>query len=89
MIPPSSPFLGLAGGHLSHGYQTDTKKISATSIFFEVGALAPGCLATAPHLHRNRRSAFAASAADAAGKRGWACWRAGRQSASPMLDPWS
>jgi hypothetical protein len=23
------------GGHLSHGFQTDTKKISAVSIFFE------------------------------------------------------
>ena len=28
------------GGHLSHGFQTDTKKISATSIFFEVS---PAC----------------------------------------------
>lgn len=23
------------GGHLSHGYQTDTKKISAVSVFYE------------------------------------------------------
>ena len=24
------------GGHLSHGYQTDTKKVSAVSKYFEV-----------------------------------------------------
>ena len=29
------------GGHLSHGYQTDTKKISAVSIFFEVPYCCP------------------------------------------------
>lgn len=27
------------GGHLSHGYQTDTKKISAVSKYFEVRPL--------------------------------------------------
>lgn len=32
----TNPHHDATGGHLSHGYQTDTKKISAVSIFFEV-----------------------------------------------------
>jgi glycine hydroxymethyltransferase len=38
LLQPHDRIMGLDlphGGHLSHGFQTDAKKISAVSIFFE------------------------------------------------------
>ena len=47
LLQPHDRIMGLDlphGGHLSHGFQTDTKKISAVSIFFEVRSHSAHCM---------------------------------------------
>jgi len=37
LIQPGEKIMGLSlycGGHLTHGFQTETKKVSATSVYF-------------------------------------------------------
>ena len=44
LLQPHDRIMGLDlphGGHLSHGFQTDAKKISAVSIFFEARSPLP------------------------------------------------
>lgn len=55
LLNPHDRIMGLDlphGGHLSHGFQTDTKKISAVSVFFEVRL---SCIRSSlkPHLGHN------------------------------------
>lgn len=53
LLQPHERIMGLDlphGGHLSHGFQTDAKKISAVSIFFEVSPKCC-CAVAQPVLH--------------------------------------
>jgi hypothetical protein len=56
LLSPHDRIMGLDlphGGHLSHGFQTDTKKISATSIYFEVKRHLNPCIMC--HVSDNQR----------------------------------
>jgi glycine hydroxymethyltransferase len=80
MSPPSVPRRPFVhAGHLSHGYQTDKKKISAVSIFFETlpyrvneksGLIDYDAIAASAELYRPKLIVAGASGEDDRARRG-------------------